>query len=84
MTLPSQPVTFSVEQVDELNRKLADTRHDINNHLMLITAAIELMHRKPAANEQYMEIMKRKPGEIRDLLYKFSGEFERAFGITRP
>jgi hypothetical protein len=41
MALPSQPVTLDVAQLDELNRKLSEMRHDINNTLSLIMAAVE-------------------------------------------
>src|SRR5512144_382978 len=47
MGLPSQPVTLTVEQLDQLNRKLANMRHDINNTLSLIMAAVELIKCKP-------------------------------------
>ena len=47
MGLPSEPVTLSIEQLDELNRKLSNLRHDINNHLSLIVAATELIRHKP-------------------------------------
>ena len=46
MALPSGPITLTVGQVDELNRQLADMRHDINNHLSLIVAALELIRVK--------------------------------------
>ena len=46
MPLPSGPITLTVKQVDELNRKLSDMRHDINNHLSLIVAALELIRVK--------------------------------------
>ena len=47
MGLPSQPVTLTVAQIDELNRKLSTMRHDVNNNLSLIMAALELMRYKP-------------------------------------
>ena len=46
MALPSEPVTFSPGELQELNRKLSDMRHDINNHLSLIVAALELIRYK--------------------------------------
>jgi len=45
--VPSQPVTLSVEQIEELNQKLSNMRHDINNNLSLILAATELIRHKP-------------------------------------
>ena len=52
MRLPSQPVTLTPEQIEELNRKLATMRHDINNQLSLIMAALELIHYKPETGER--------------------------------
>jgi len=43
MALPTKPVTLSVAELQELNRKLSDMRHDINNHLSLMVAALELV-----------------------------------------
>jgi signal transduction histidine kinase len=84
MLLPSEPVTLSVEQVAELNRKLADMRHDINNQLTFIVAAVELMRYKPETAERMMATLSDQPSKIAAVLTKFSAEFERAFGITRP
>ena len=39
-------MTLSVEQIEELNRHLANMRHDINNNLSLIMAATELLRHK--------------------------------------
>jgi aspartokinase len=84
MPLPSQPVTLSVEQVAELNRKLSNLRHDINNQLSLIMAAVELMHYKPQTAERMMATLTEQPPRIAAVLVKFSGEFEQTLGITRP
>jgi len=43
MAFPTEPVTLTVGEVQELNRKLSDMRHDINNHLSLMVAALELI-----------------------------------------
>ena len=84
MPLPSQPVTLSVEQVAELNRKLSNLRHDINNQLSLIMAAVELIHYKPQTAERMMATLTEQPPRIAAGLVKFSGEFEQTLGITRP
>jgi hypothetical protein len=83
MPLPSQPVTLTVEQLTELNRKLSTARHDINNHLSLIIAAAELIRHKPQTAERMMATLVEQPPKIADTLAKFSLEFERALGITR-
>ncbi|HVV01578.1 MAG TPA: hypothetical protein VHH88_09465 [Verrucomicrobiae bacterium] len=84
MGLPSQPVTFSPEQIEALNQKLATMRHDINNHLSLIVAAAELIRSKPQVAERMLMTMSEQPGKITASIKKFSGDFEGAFGITRP
>ena len=83
MPLPSQPVTLSVEQIADLNGKLSTLRHDINNHLSLIIAAVELIRYKPQTAERMMATLVEQPPRIADALHKFSAEFERAFGFTR-
>jgi aspartokinase len=84
MGLPSQPVTLTVEQLGELNRQLANMRHDINNNLSLIVAAAELIRHKPAVAERMMATLAEQPGKITATINKFSATFEQAFGITRP
>jgi hypothetical protein len=83
MTLPSQPVTLSVEQIEELNRHLANMRHDINNNLSLIMAATELLRHKPQMLERMAGTLIEQPPKITHALGKFSAEFEKAFGFSR-
>lgn len=84
MALPTQPVTLTAEQVADLNRRLSETRHDINNNLALITAAIELMRMKPAESARMVEMMVEQPMKIKQKIDAFSADFEQAFGIVRP
>ncbi len=84
MGLPSQPVTLSVEQLDELNRKLGTMRHDVNNTLSLVMAAVELIRVKPHMAERMMATLVEQPPKITDTIRKFTEEFERTLGITRP
>jgi hypothetical protein len=83
MPLPSQPVTLTVEQLGELNGKLSTMRHDINNQLALIVAAVELIRLKPEMTQQRLATLAEQPAKIAATLAKFSAEFERALGITR-
>ena len=83
MGLPSQPITLSVEQVAELSRKLATMRHDINNTLSLITAAVELLRVKPQMAERMMTTLMEQPPKINSTITEFSKEFERMLGILR-
>jgi hypothetical protein len=84
MGLPSEPVTLTVAQLDELNRKLSSMRHDINNNLSLIVAAVELIRHKPQMAERMIAALGEQPSRITDTMNKFSAEFERVLGITRP
>jgi len=84
MGLPSQPVTLTVEALGELNRQLANMRHDINNNLSLIVAAAELMRHKPVVAERMMGTLAEQPGKITAAMNKFSATFEQTLGITRP
>ena len=84
MPLPTQPVTLTVEQIAELNRKLAAMRHDINNRLALVTAAVEIIRRKPDSAERMLNGLAEKPQQISEAIAQFSRELETALGITRP
>jgi len=84
MPLPTDPVTLNVEQVSELNRKLSLLRHDVNNHLSLIMAAVELIRRKPDGAERMLSMMVEQPHKIAESITQFSHEMESALHITRP
>jgi hypothetical protein len=84
MGLPTEPVTLGIEQVDELNRKLSGMRHDINNTLSLIIAAVELMRVKPQMAERMLATLMEQPAKITASMGEFTTSFERAVGITRP
>jgi len=84
MPFPKEPVTLSVEQLTDLNQKLSDMRHDINNHLSLIVAAMELIRHKPDSAQRMVATMGEQPARIGASLKKFSAEFEKTFGISRP
>ena len=83
MGLPNAPVTLSVDEIAELNRKLSTMRHDINNCLSLVVAAAELVRYKPEMAERMMSTLGQQPSKISEALTRFSAEFERTFGITR-
>ncbi|EEF58971.1 hypothetical protein Cflav_PD2020 [Pedosphaera parvula Ellin514] len=83
MRLPSEPITFSVQQVEEMNQKLSILKHDINNHLSLMMAATELIRHKPHMAERMMVTLCEQPPKITAALNKFTTEFENAFKITR-
>ena len=85
MLLPKpQPVALSAEQVGELNKKLTDMRHEINNYLTSIVAASELIRHKPESAGRLVATMAEQPVKISEALRKFSNEFEKTFGLVRP
>jgi hypothetical protein len=84
MGQPTQTVTFSTDQVAELNRILSNARHGINNHLTVISTAIELIRRDPTAATRLAQTMADRPELIRKELLQLSNAYEDAFGISRP
>ncbi len=84
MTLPTEPVTLTVEQINELNLKLTTLRHDVNNQLSLIMAAVELIRRRPEGAERMLAMLAEQPHKISDSLTQFSGDMEAALRITKP
>jgi hypothetical protein len=83
MPLPNEPVTLSVEQIHELNQKLAVLRHDVNNQLSLIVASVELIRRRPEGAERLISMMVEQPHKISASITQFSGDMESALHITR-
>ena len=84
MALPTEPVTLSVQQIEELNRKLSTLRHDINGDLALVVAAAELVKLNPDILQRMISTLLEQPAKIRQKMDNFSAEFEKAFRITRP
>ncbi len=83
MPLPTEPATLTASQIEELNKQLSTMRHDINNHLSLIMAAVELIRRKPDALERMSNTLLEQPTRITEAMMKFSATFESAFGLKR-
>ena len=83
MSLPMEPVTLSVEQVCELNRKFSGMRHDVNNKLSLIAAAVELVRRRPENAERFLNSLNEQPRIISELIAQFSTDLETVLHINR-
>ena len=83
MGLPRQTVPLSPEQVADLNRKFGDLRHNVNNHLALMVAALELIRRKPEMIDRMVNNLTEQPQKILEEIKRFSEEFEKALRITR-
>ena len=83
MVLPQHPVTLTAAQIAALQQALTETRHDINNHLALLLAAVELIRSKPEMHEELTTTALEQLGRIKQALQEFSAEFEKAHGIKR-
>jgi hypothetical protein len=58
-------------------------RHDVNNHLSLMMAAVELVRYKPEMVARMLDSLAQQPAKITEVVARFSEEFEKSFGITR-
>jgi hypothetical protein len=83
MNAPDVPPTITPEQLKELIEKLSHMRHEINNQLSLIVAALELARFKPELRDRMMDTVEQQPTKIKAEVAKFSAEFERVFGLNR-
>ena len=83
MALPIEPATLTASEIDELNKQLSTMRHDINNHLSLIMAAVELTRRKPEAIERMSTTLLEQPAKIAEAMTRFSAIFETALGLKQ-
>ena len=83
MEMPEHPVTLTVEQIADLNRKLSILRHDVNNNLALIIAAAEVVRYKPNLADKMLTTLAEQPPKIGEAITKFSADFEKIFGIVR-
>jgi hypothetical protein len=84
MALPTQPVSLSVQQVEELNKQLSTLRHDINGDLSLVVASAELIKLNPSSAPRMLQTLLEQPQKIRERLDNFSHELEKQIGITHP
>ncbi len=83
MGVPNTPASLTAAQLAELNNQLAHMRHEINNQLALVVAALELMRFRPEMRDKMLATIGQQPPVIMAEVAKFSAEFEQAFGITR-
>ena len=84
MGLPTEPITLTPEQLSQLNSHLSTMRHDVNNHISLIVAAMELIRQKPHMSERMLATIAEQPLKITESIKKFSAEFSQAFSINPP
>lgn len=80
----SGPVTLDEKQILELHQKLRDMRHDVNNMLMNMVAAAELIKMRPERGAELFKLLLDQPPKATECIAKFSQEFEGAFRLMRP
>ena len=83
MPAPRTPAAPTAEQIIELNKKLSHMRHEINNQLAMVVAALELIRFRPEMRDKMLDTITQQPPKILAEVASFSAEFERTFGITR-
>ena len=81
MALPTESVTLSVPQIEELSQHFSFFRHDVNNSTGLIGAAAELMRYSPEAAKRWSTTLVEQPPRIAGKTREFIGEAERVLGI---
>jgi hypothetical protein len=81
--LPDNPVTLSVQQVDEFNRKLSKMRHDIANHMTVIITAAELASHAPEKSKDHLVLLLGQTPKITESVRGFTTEFDKILGIIR-
>jgi TolA-binding protein len=80
---PNVPPGVTPDQIKELNQKLSHMRHEINNQLALVVAALELIRYRPEMREKMLDTVAQQSPKITAEIAKFSAEFELLFGIRR-
>lgn len=83
MALPGDHISLSAAQVEELQQKLSKLRHDINNNLSLIVAAVELIKHNPDMFARMVNVLSEQPSKIAEAMRAYSVEFEKAIGVSR-
>ena len=83
MALPTEPVTLNPQEIADLKQQLSVMRHDINNHLSLMMAAVELIKRKPDSAERMWKTLSEQPPKITDSMAQFSRTLELALRIRK-
>lgn len=58
-------------------------RHEINNQLSLLVAALELARFRPEMREKMLTTMADQPAKIQEEVARFSADFEDAMGLKR-
>jgi len=81
MGRPIAPATLSPDQLRDLNLKLSHMRHEVNNQLSLMMAAMEMIRFRPEARDRMLESLAQRPAKIQEEVARFSAEFAVALGL---
>jgi len=68
---------MNVDEICELNKKLARLRHEVNNNLSLIIAAAEIIRRQPERAEKFWNGLTEKPHTIAESVSHFRLNWKR-------
>lgn len=58
-------------------------RHEINNQLALVVAALELIRFRPELRDKMLDTVAQQSPKITAEIATFSAAFEQTFGITK-
>lgn len=75
-------MTLTEDQIRALHERLGHMRHEVNNQLSLIIAALEMMRFRPELQEKMMETLSQQPLKIQEEVAKFSRDFENFFKVS--
>lgn len=79
----AKSIALTAEQVQELKNQFSLMRHDINNHLSLMVAAIELTQMNPDMTPRMLVTLAEVPSKITREMQAFAAVFEPALGRVR-
>lgn len=77
MSLHKQELTLTAEQINSIRQKLSELRHNVNNHLSLLTAAAEILARKPELAQKISQNLIEQPQKIVEEIKSFSDFLEK-------
>src|SRR5436190_23907391 len=81
VSLPSQSVSLTVPQVEELSRHFSAFRHDVNGCLALVVAATELIRYNPDVAKRMTATLNEQPPKIAGKVQEFIDYCERTLGL---
>jgi hypothetical protein len=84
MALPTEPITLSVAQIEELSRHFSSFRHDVNGCLSLVVAATELIRYNPSVVQRMAATLVEQPPRIAGKVSEFVEECERTLTMRAP